>query len=92
MENPFLENPLLEKVEQNGGLRGLCPRVEPKFCSLFSRSNEKRGGAKTRHCPSGVEKDQKSMKWGGGGLRGFTPVKSGFSNVIIYGDEFERRI
>ena len=30
LENlPPLENPLLEKVEQNGGLRGQSPRVDP---------------------------------------------------------------
>ena len=33
----LLENPLLKKVEQKGGLRGLCPRVEQKFCSLFPK-------------------------------------------------------
>jgi len=33
--NPTVENPLLKKVEQKGGLWGLCPRVDPKFCSLF---------------------------------------------------------
>jgi len=31
----LLENPLLEKVEQNGGF--LIPRVEQNFCSLFPK-------------------------------------------------------
>jgi len=26
-----LKNPLLKKVEQKGGLRGLCPRVDPNL-------------------------------------------------------------
>jgi len=31
LHDPLLENPLLKKVEQKGGLRGLCPRVEPNL-------------------------------------------------------------
>ena len=34
------ENPLLKKVEENGGLRGLCPRSEQNFVPFFQKGDE----------------------------------------------------
>ena len=39
-EDVAFENPLLKKVEENGGLRGLCPRSEQNFVPFFQKGDE----------------------------------------------------
>jgi hypothetical protein len=59
------ENPLLKKVEENGGPfgRGQGPRGEQNFVPFFSRSNEK-GETETK-----PKKTRKMRKRSGGGSR-----------------------
>ena len=61
----LLENPLLKKVEENGGPfgRGQGPRGEQNFVPFFSRSNEK-GEIETK-----PKKTRKMRKRSGGGSR-----------------------
>jgi len=61
-----------------------CKReVEPKFCSLLK---------KERGLSEAKTKSSRSNVWGLTGIPKGTPVKSEFSNVIIYVQEINYRI